>query len=1611
MKPKFRSLIAAFAPLSRSSLIVCASLCAATSAHADQTWTGATDAAWATLTNWSGGALPGTGENVVFDPTSTGNLTAIALGANRTVSGINFTSPAGPVTIATGSTLTLVNGIDMSAATQSLTIVAGVSLGSNVIPSTVQNWTVASGQTLATPVPARNSGANDLRVGGLLNVSGAGTTKLGAAASVVIPDGGGNPFVTLNNGNDWAAADATGTVIPAVYTAFPTAGALSGFTNWNVTGTGAYTMSSGGPASVRFDNSAGAVTVANTGTSTLRGIIMASGAQNVTINSNFIRPNRVSTAGATMSFIQNSTVGDFTLATNLGNASSGAPVALVKSGAGKMIVNAAQGYTGLTFIHGGVLQIGAGSTLGSLTSTNTIVNNASLIFDRSDALTANNNIIGTGSVTKNGAGILTLGGTSTFTGALNINGGSIAATALANLGGGTAVSMNNGGLVFLGAFDPTAKTVTIGSSGATFDTNGQNINFASAFATGSAGAVTKSGAGTLTLAADNDYSGGTTITGGTLRANAPTSSTGSGAVAVNNGGSLGGTGAVAGAVTVASGGNLSPGASVGTLTVGSLNLGAGSTATFEFTTGPDTNDQIAVANSNGLTINGGAITLLQENSLAPFTGPGGVTYSLISYSGTLTGSPTSLSVANPQSGFSYSFGASGGFVTLTINTTGIVRQWNAAAGGSWADDTKWTPTGAPNIAGATANFTTALDPLSSVTLDGNKTVGSVVFTSGTNGYTIAQGSGGSLILDNVSDPAGITNNDGNHEISAPITLTSNTSVSTAAADDSITLSGVITGGATLTAGGPGGLSLLGNNTLFSGAVTLNGGATTFANNGLGTGSLAVSGSLIWGSGNTQDISNRTITFGANPVTFNTNGNDVALVTGAIGNGGSAAFTKAGAGRLTLANTPTFTGAVTISGGVLQLGTGGTTGLVAGAINNNGELDINLVTGSALANLISGTGSLVHSGTGSLTLNADNTFNGATSITSPTGSLILTGALNLQSSTLFYATTGGTINFGALANVTLGGLSGDRNLVLENSTPAALPLTIGNNGQATTYSGILSGTGSLTKIGAGISTLGGANTYTGGTNASQGTLELGSGGSITGAGVTIATNGILQLNAGDAALTASGLCNLANNAGTAVLLVSDGTATLNGGVQALGNQNNGYRIELGGGSLGTPVMRLGRGSLNFGSEAAAIGSTTQGLYVNGGAVNISGALEMGVSSGANSSVSTFVASGSLSVGGKVTVGLNNGGRWSVLQVSGGTFDSTDTVDGVVLGGPAVGNALFAVSGGVSTVNRIQLGQANLAGTSLLRVSSGELYVGAGGITRGSTTNAPEVRLAGGILGAKTSWTCSLPINLSSNATIKAADAADLPNDITVDGLLSGAGSLIKEGTGTLTLAAGHTHTGDTEVKKGALSVVTRSFADASTIYIENTTGGATLNLNYSGGDRVAALSIDGSPVADGVYGSLTNPTLGITQTAAITGDGLLYVNVAVPLTPYDTWAQAAGLTPLNDGPTQDPDFDGIENSLEFVLGGNPLASSTGVLPLLVPDPSNFIFTFNRQDDSIGQVGLIFQYGSDLSGWTDIAIPEFSSGAVTVLPGSPADAISVSVPKGSNTLMFGRLKAVK
>jgi hypothetical protein len=115
------------------------------------------------------------------------------------------------------------------------------------------------------------------------------------------------------------------------------------------------------------------------------------------------------------------------------------------------------------------------------------------------------------------------------------------------------------------------------------------------------------------------------------------------------------------------------------------------------------------------------------------------------------------------------------------------------------------------------------------------------------------------------------------------------------------------------------------------------------------------------------------------------------------------------------------------------------------------------------------------------------------------------------------------------------------------------------------------------------------------------------------------------------------------------------------------------------------------------------------------------------------------------------------------------------------------------------------------------------------------------------------------------------------------------------------------------------------------------------------------------------------------------------------------------------PGDDAEFDGTENLLEYVLNGNPTVSDPGILPSLDASGANFVFTFTRLEESVGDTTQVFQYGSDLSGWTTVNItaptgPEVALGTLGV-PSAGLRTVTVTIPKSVAVggKLFGRLKA--
>ncbi len=241
-------------------------------------------------------------------------------------------------------------------------------------------------------------------------------------------------------------------------------------------------------------------------------------------------------------------------------------------------------------------------------------------------------ISGTGPVTASGPGTVILSAANTYTGVTTISGGILSISADANLGAAPA-SATAGQLVINGGTLQVTASFTLnsnrgialgpssGSGTGTIDVTVTNtLTYGGILAnngTGTGGLV-QTDTGTLALTGANTYTGGTTINGGTLLVNNTTGSgTGTGAVMVASGGTLGGTGTISGAVTVAGGGTVNPGAAtVGILTVASADFSGGGTLVIRLPAfgSPGTNySQLNV--TGALTLGGTSLVTFDLNGL------------------------------------------------------------------------------------------------------------------------------------------------------------------------------------------------------------------------------------------------------------------------------------------------------------------------------------------------------------------------------------------------------------------------------------------------------------------------------------------------------------------------------------------------------------------------------------------------------------------------------------------------------------------------------------------------------------------------------------------------------------------------------------------------------------------------------------------------------------------------------------------------------------------------------------------------------------------------------------------------------------------------------------
>jgi fibronectin-binding autotransporter adhesin len=675
-----------------------------------------------------------------------------------------------------------------------------------------------------------------------------------------------------------------------------------------------------------------------------------------------------------------------------------------------------------------------------------------------------------------------------------------------------------------------------------------------------------------------------------------------------------------------------------------------------------------------------------------------------------------------------------------------------------------------------------------------------------------------------------------------------------------------------------------------------------------------------------------------------------------------------------------------------------------------DISVDVATDASLAlgGVVSGSGATLTKGSGgNLSLSGDNSYDGGTQLVAGTLSINSATSLGNVNGALNFA--GGTLRL----NAPLTGITRSYRTLGANSA------IIDTNGNDFAYNGVISplntGNGGLIKSGAGTLALSAVQSYSGTTQINGGVLNLGIGSAVSGTAANVSINTGSRLIVDGGALTASAASSIGS--GSLGLLVSNGSAAFNGGLNAQSNSSSGFQILVTGGTFNASFLSMGRGSLQYNAEPAA-GANNAGLYVNGGTASLTGSLSVGYNStNVNSSVSARIDSGSLTVGGTTLIGLNNGGRWSVLDINGGTFTSTDSTTGVQVGNNTAGSGLFLVRGsGTATVERILLQQISTStSSSRVRLNGGTLYIGSGGIvTNANSGNSTlDVQLNSGLLGAKASWSSEAPVNFNGGAvTIKAANALGEAFDITLSGTVTGTAGFTKTGAGTLTLSGTNSYAGNTVVSEGTLvlSGVNGStgnrIVSGSLLLSENSklsfapkangevtqitgTGAATFDGDFEFNLSEADVTDKNSWTVVDVATKTFSSTFGITGFTAdpdgIThhyenGDnrwkfredtGVLSLTIGVPLPTYGGWA----LTNVGGAAANvDTDLDGVSNGVEYFMNTSPGFTANPGL-----NANRTITWTNGGNIPASAYGTQYQVqtSSDLVNWTNVPVGELAT----------------------------------
>jgi autotransporter-associated beta strand protein len=770
--------------------------------------------------------------------------------------------------------------------------------------------------------------------------------------------------------------------------------------------------------------------------------------------------------------------------------------------------------------------------------------------------------------------------------------------------------------------------------------------------------------------------------------------------------------------------------------------------------------------------------------------------------------------------------------TLT-NNTGVTFTFNNSGNGASLVQANTTATdviGTPVVMSDNLNITNS----SALTISG-------IISAGSTSYNLNKAGAGTLTLSGVNTYGGLTAinagtvaiaadtglgaapgsavanqltlNGGTLAVTAAgITLAANRGITLGAGNGTIdvsslatssttTIGGIIAGSGWLTlkssgdmtpsGGGASGLGIkLNSANTFNGNVTITSGLVAYAGDssfGNATNVIVLNGGGLLDNNVSLPLAHK-IQVNAGGGTFRFWGTAAPIWSSTIS--GSGNINKTDGGSVTFSGDLSgYTGSFNNeSTGNITL-TGAAAASIGGNWNVTNTMTVNSTANQSLGGVISGPGTIVKNGTGTLTLTGVNTGTGVTTISG--GTLALGGAGKLGSGT--YA-----------ANIT------DNAAFVDNSSVAQ------------TLSGIISGTGTLTQQGAGGLTLSGVNTFTGATAISGGTLTIGGAGQLgSGNYVGLITNNAVLVYNSSAAQTLSGVISgtgTLTQQGTGILTLSgantySGATTVSAGelVGVTGGSVNSVLTVASGATNSVQVLatggqwsctgltyNTGTATADFNFFGAAPSTTTAPVQVNGN-VNINGTLN------------TIVRGGGFVVG-----------TYPLIKYT-----------GTLTGNPTTGT-LTLPNGMIATIIN------NTGNNSIdLNVTVGDQITWATGsgtwdintTANWQNTSSSSVNyLDGNAVQFEDTLSGASPITVTLNTIVSpaAVTANDSSKNYTISGTggISGSASLIKNGTGTLTLSTSNSFTGPTLVTAGVLQFGTNTAFGSSAI-VTNT---GTLDLN-------------------------------------------------------------------------------------------------------------------------------------------------------------------------------------